>query len=112
MTEASIAVIRDVSGYPDCPPYHPGKQYPECPITEGRGERNPVYESVRRALYLLGYDRERFDQQSWNPLGWLIKPDETVFIKPKMIAHKHSSNDDWDYVITHGSVLRALVDYI
>jgi uncharacterized protein (DUF362 family) len=29
-----------------------------------------------------------------------------------MISQKHNENNDWDYVITHGSVVRAVIDYI
>ncbi len=35
-----------------------------------------------------------------------------MFLKPNMIAHRHRYCDDWDYVITHGSVVRAVVDYV
>jgi uncharacterized protein (DUF362 family) len=68
--------------------------------------------AVRDLFVKLGFDWNRYGTAEWNPLGWLVMPGETVFIKPNMIAHKHSHCDDWDYVITHGSVIRAVVDYV
>ncbi|MDD3604679.1 MAG: DUF362 domain-containing protein [Kiritimatiellae bacterium] len=73
---------------------------------------NAVYDAVRKTFHLLGYDASHWGTAAWNPLGWLIRPGETVFIKPNMIAHKHALRDDWEYVITHGSVIRAVVDYV
>lgn len=100
------------SRYPAEQPYHPSESYPEL-LMRGRSEQvNAVYDAVRETFHLLGYDALRWGTVSWNPLGWLIKPGETVFIKPNMIAHKHALRDDWDYVITHGSVIRAVVDYV
>ncbi len=71
----------------------------------------PASADVAEAFRQLGYDRERMDRPDWNPLGRLIKPGETVFIKPNMIAHKHQCDDSWEHVITHGSVIRAVVDF-
>jgi len=98
--------------YPERPPFHPDTQYPELPFAADTASSNPAYAGVRELLHLLGYDRERFGTPAWNPLAWLIRPGETVFLKPNMIAHKHTQNDDWEYVITHGSVIRAVVDYV
>jgi len=98
--------------YPAEPPYHPSESYPEL-LMRGRAVlSNAVYASVRETFHLLGYDQPHWNTAGWNPLGWLISPGETVFIKPNMIAHKHALRDDWDYVITHGSVIRAVVDYV
>ena len=100
------------SVYPDFPPFHPPDVFPEAPLNVGIDPRNEVYRSVRELFRLLGYDAGNFGTAGWNPLGWLIHPGETVFLKPNMISHKHRINDDWDYVITHGSVIRAVADYV
>jgi len=111
--EHIVAISRQpIALYPAEPPYHPPARYAEMRILSGVDPTNHVYESVRRLFRLLGYDRERYGTAEWNPLGWLIKPGETVFIKPNMIAHKHEYTDDWEYVITHGSIIRAVVDYV
>ncbi len=108
-----VGILRqDTPAYPDLPPFDPPEIFPELAFVPGTDSRNDVYRSVRELFRLLDYDRENFGTPSWNPLGWLIHPGETVFLKPNMISHKHRLNDDWDYVITHGSVIRAVADYV
>jgi predicted dehydrogenase len=36
----------------------------------------------------------------------------TVLLKPNLVRQSHQLNDDWEYVITHGSVIRAVTDYV
>jgi uncharacterized protein (DUF362 family) len=113
MDPQAVAVFKqDVAVYPERPPFHPPAIYPELGHLTETNHQNSVYTSVRNLFHLLGYDREHDGSPEWNPLGWLIKPGDTVFLKPNMIAHKHALNNDWDYVITHGSVIRATVDYV
>ena len=98
--------------YPAEPPFHPSESYPELLMRGRSAQVNAVYDAVRETFHLLGYDASHRGTAAWNPLGWLIRPGETVFLKPNMIAHKHALRDDWEYVITHGSVIRAVVDYV
>lgn len=110
-----VAITKEANAtYPSSPPFHPSVAYPECPIPSVTTDLggNPVYDAVRRLFRLLDLDPEHRDTPAWNPLGHCVKPGHTVFIKPNMIAHKHALNDDWQYVITHGSVLRATLDYV
>jgi uncharacterized protein (DUF362 family) len=108
-----VAIIKQENcSYSNNPPFNPPLPYKEEPIKTELDEGNSVYESVRRLFHLLEYDKESYDTQQWNPLGWLIQPGETVFIKPNMIAHKHSHSEEWHHVITHGSIIRAVVDYV
>ena len=113
MSRYAVAIQRqDRPAYPEHPPYHPPVRYPEFP---GDGELDPTntaYAAVRDAFALLGLDRERFGTSEWNPLGSVVRPGDKVFLKPNMIAHKHTLRDEWDSVITHGSVIRAVVDYV
>ena len=71
-----------------------------------------VYESIRNALHLLRLDDKNFNKPNWNPLRSVINPRETVLIKPNLVSHSHQYNVDWEYVITHGSVIRAIIDYV
>jgi uncharacterized protein (DUF362 family) len=113
MNPRTVAVIKqELAAYPRSSEMNPPSRYPETPIRSEPDPSNHVYASVRRLFCLLEYDRDNYGRPAWNPLGWLVKPGDTVFIKPNMIAHKHARSDDWDYVITHGSIIRAVVDYV
>jgi uncharacterized protein (DUF362 family) len=95
------------------PPFDPPQIFPETPFAEGGIDaENEVYQSVREIFRLLGYDLENYGKPNWNPLGWLIKPGETIFLKPNMIAERHYYKPEvWNYVITHGSLIRAVADF-
>ena len=108
-----VAVIKSAeSSYPQDPPYHPEIAYPEYTFSSRSDTPNQVYHAVRCALQQLQLDTSRIDTATWNPLAKLIQPGMVVFLKPNMIAHKHALNDDWNYVMTHGSVIRAVIDYV
>jgi uncharacterized protein (DUF362 family) len=99
--------------YPACPPFHPGVAYPEYASKDiGQGD-NFVYEGVRRTLHLLGLDVENYGTSAWNPFSSFIRPGDRVMIKPNLIGHRHRYEpDQWEQVITHGSVVRAVTDYV
>ena len=113
MTPQFDSIVRqERPGYPELAPYHPPKQYAELPFTRELDPTNHVYASVRETLQRLGLDREHQETPAWNPFRGLIRPGDRVFLKPNMIAHRHRLRDEWDYVVTHGSVIRALADYV
>jgi uncharacterized protein (DUF362 family) len=97
--------------YPTRAPFEPSEAYPEFPHAS-LSRVNDVYGSVRRALFDLGFDQERFGSPEWNPLGELIQPGMTVFLKPNMVAHYHPRRLDLHGIITHGSVIRPILDYV
>jgi uncharacterized protein (DUF362 family) len=99
-------------GYPSLAPYHPSELYPEAPFPETGREPNPVYAALRELFAGMGLDAARSGTSAWNPLGELIRPGETVLLKPNLVRQSHQFNDDWEYVITHGSVIRAVADYV
>lgn len=98
--------------YSSKPPFNPPQIFPETPVETENDAANEVYSSLRQLFKLLEYDPENYGTAEWNPLGWLIKPGETVFLKPNMIAERHYYKPDWNYVITNGSIIRAVVDYV
>jgi uncharacterized protein (DUF362 family) len=114
MARRRVAVHRGASTYPKEPPFHPDTAYPEAPFPGLIGhEPNPAYAGVRAAFALLDLDRERFGTRDWNPLGELIRPDMTVLLKPNMIRESHlERSGEWEQIITHGSVVRAVLDYV
>src|SRR5437899_2619371 len=112
MSSYSVATIKQSASYARSSPFHPPAVFPETPFRTNIDESNNAYASIRELFRLLKYDLPNLGKVNWNPLGWLIKPGETVFLKPNMIAEKHYYKDDWEYVITHGSVIRAVIDYV
>lgn len=106
-----VAIIKDDQlHYCVETPYHPPERYPEYPYTEISRE-NTCYPAVRDILHKLGMDSEHFGKSSWNPLGEVVKPGDNVFIKPNFVSHKNSGGST-DSIITHGSVIRAVTDYV
>ena len=98
--------------YPSEAPFHPQERYPEYAFAE-TGEANAAYEGVRRVFFNLGLDRAAFGTAAWNPLGSLIAPGDSVVIKPNLIRESHGFKDsEWEQIITHGSVIRAVLDYV
>ncbi len=113
--DRSVFVSRypDIS-YPDRAPYHPDFVYPEfsgCDIETD--STNHVYGYLRDILHQAGLDHAHFDTPEWNPFGELIQPGNTVLLKPNMVLHKNElKSGTIDCVITHGSILRAVLDYV
>jgi uncharacterized protein (DUF362 family) len=113
---ASSAVIATgYAGYPSASPYSPATRFPEYPFGEaglGKGA-NPAYAGVRDALRLLGLDAEHYGRGEWNPLGEIVQPGETVVLKPNFVRDfRETQPGHGDCLITHGAVIRAVLDYV
>lgn len=108
-----VAVVRSpVARYPAMPPFHPDTAFPEYPFpTCLSPQPNHAYTAVRDALRLLGLDAEHLGTPHWNPLGGIIHPGDRVVVKPNYVIHAHFSDGPYDCVVTHSSVLRAVIDY-
>lgn len=103
----------DLRGYGAKPPFSPGKSYPEYPFAdaEGGGE-NTTYHAVRSCFHLMGLDVDRFGTPEWNPLSEIVKPGQRVLIKPNLVMDFHGFGWSVESVITNGSVIRAVLDYV
>jgi len=114
LPENTVAVWRgDAVDYPSQPPFSPSQAYPEYLFGDAASELNPAYEAVRGCLQFAGLDGGRFGTSEWNPFSELIHPGETVLLKPNMVHQRHPRDPQgWKYVITHGSVIRAVADYV
>lgn len=97
--------------YPTDAPFDPLEKYPECPLL-GVNPNNKVYAGVRQTLYQLGLDRENYGTPSWNPLKGIVEPGMTVFSKPNTVRHYHIFGGEIFSVITHGWVVRPMLDYV
>jgi len=96
------------------PPFGPGRSYPEVAawLPPEPGPPNHVYAAVRAALRALGLDAARFGTPDWNPLGAIVARGARVVCKPNFIRHWNPTpGSSVESVITHGSVLRAALDY-
>lgn len=110
MTEP-VAVGRTVAEYNGEPPYHPDARFPEMPFGETSQGANHPYRLLRDLLWRLGFDAANWQSRGWNPLGHLIVPGQTVVIKPNFVLDTNGSGGDIFSVVTHPSLIRALVDY-
>jgi uncharacterized protein (DUF362 family) len=96
--------------YPREAPFHPSCMYPEYSFQDF-SDPNGVYEAIRTLLFRLDLDINHYNTKDWNPLGQLISPGDTVVIKPNLVRH-YNPIGSMDAQITHGSVIRAVLDYV
>jgi uncharacterized protein (DUF362 family) len=110
----NIVVFRsDTTRYPEEPPFHPPAQYPEI-AQKGIDEmvrHNSVYSAVRKTLAMLGLDAPHFGTPHWNPLGKYVHQGGKVVIKPNFVLHEFGALKGKNCLTTHGSILRAIIDY-
>lgn len=115
MSSKVFIFLSDISNYNVLPPFNPPAIYPEFQYISifDIDTKNFIYEAVRSILKIMELDKEKVNTPYWNPFKDLVKPGERVFIKPNMISESHRfRKNDWDYVITHGSIIRPIIDYL
>ncbi len=93
-------------------PYAPDEAYPEFPSLAVGQSPNPVFALVRGALRDLGLDAGHFGAPEWNPLGDLVKPGGKIVVKPNWVLDRNMGTGGMDCMITHPSVLRAVLEYV
>jgi len=97
--------------YPTNEPYNPSVQYPEY-FMDISLKKNNVYDAVRNSFFLLGLDKNNYETPDWNPLKDIIGQGNTVVIKPNFVIDNHNKGGDLFSIITHPSVIRAVIDYV
>jgi uncharacterized protein (DUF362 family) len=111
-----VSVIHDNRiCYPDGKEfYSPSEAYPEYPFAHTASRPNLVYQAVRNCLAQAGFDRSNYGTSSWNPLSYAIAEGSSAFILCNFVSHKrpHETLDAFFAKCTHGSVLRAILDYV
>jgi uncharacterized protein (DUF362 family) len=107
-----VAVGFTAPAYNSEPPFHPDVRYPELGFSETSARRNWPYALLRELFAALGMDRDRFGTATWNPLGELVRPGQTVLLKPNFVLSANDGGDDVFAMVTHPSILRALIDYV
>ncbi|MEM3627525.1 MAG: DUF362 domain-containing protein [Candidatus Bathyarchaeia archaeon] len=109
----NVAIYQDLNiDYPSEAPFSPAFRYPEYPFQHVNKTVNSVYDAFRKVLLLLGLDKENFGTDCWNPLKEIIRPGDTVVIKPNFVLDRHDEGGDLFAIITHPSVIRAVIDYV
>jgi len=109
----NISIYHDQNiQYVDEAPYSPSENYPEYFINDFCSNENKVYNAVRESLKLLGLDNKNFGKLDWNPFRDIIKPGNTVVLKPNFVVSEHTQGGDLYSIITHPSIIRAVVDYV
>ncbi|HEX6879598.1 MAG TPA: DUF362 domain-containing protein [Terriglobales bacterium] len=113
LPERVIAFRSEFPEYPEMAPFHPDRRYPESVFREITESSNHAYDAVRECFRLAGLDANRFGSAEWNPLGELMSPGEVVVLKPNLVKETHPRDPQgWKYVLTNGSVIRAVADYV
>lgn len=107
-------VYEENSEYPDHEDrYSPSERYPEYDGTVS-SKNNHVYDMIRTGFFRMGLDRENYGTDSWNPLKDIITKGDSVLLKPNWVIdhNKEPVSHDMDCLVTHPSVLRAVLDYV
>jgi len=110
------SILRDSSlRYPDKSDFFsPHTAYPEYTFGHISRQPNHVYDAVRQIFIQANLDRDNFGTPEWNPLGEFIQAGSRVFVLCNFVYQRRPLESLWDFngKCTHGSVLRAVVDYI
>jgi uncharacterized protein (DUF362 family) len=117
VADPRVAICSERPCYPSAPPFNPSDAFPEWPGATLATEDNAAYRAVRACLASLELDSGRYGTPEWNPLGEIIEPGNTVVLKPNFVAHRNAGEQAWgvtdtDCLVTHGSIVRAVMDYV
>jgi uncharacterized protein (DUF362 family) len=107
-----VAIGITTAAYNGDPPYHPDRPYPELPFSETSATLNHPYHLLRELFHRLGYDAEHVGTAQWNPLRAVIQPGQTVLLKPNFVLSFNTSGHSLFAIVTHPSILRAVIDYV
>jgi len=108
-------IINSQVVYPERTEYFsPDQMFPEYVHKHISKQPNTVYSMVRESFVQADLDVENYGKSCWNPLGKIIKPGSKVFVLCNFVYHRRKDESEKDFFskCTHGSMLRAVVDYI
>ena len=98
----SQARAKKYAGYPDM-------HFPELPDST---EVTTSLIGLRSLFMQAGLDLVHQGSAKWNPLADLVHADDKVVIKPNWVYHHNGSGHDLDCLVTHSSVLEAILLYV
>lgn len=98
--------------YPTVPPFDSPEVYSEMSeeCFPCGTEENQIYGAVRRCLQDCGLDVDRVGTAYWSPFSSMLSRGDTVVIKPNLVLDTADLKLQ-NTVVTHGSVIRPIVDY-
>jgi len=70
---------------------------------------------VGELFHDAGFDLSRYGTEEWNPLGDLIRPGDSVLLKPNWVSHQNHNRltgNRLDCLVTHTSVIEAVLYYV
>jgi uncharacterized protein (DUF362 family) len=94
--------------------FSPDVRNPEYRFDHLSPEPNGVYAAVRQCFAQAGLDSQHFGTAEWNPLGSFISPGQSVFVLCNFVYHRRPGESAAAFFAkcTHGSVVRAVIDYL
>ncbi|SFN78743.1 protein of unknown function [Pseudobutyrivibrio sp. UC1225] len=92
--------------------FRPSRRYPEYIFNDISNEENNVYDSVREAIHLFGYDKENYGKKEWNPFGNIINEHTSVLIKPNLVMDLNRTGEGTECLYTQPSVIAPVIDYV
>jgi uncharacterized protein (DUF362 family) len=102
--ESLVAMARSLG------PYGPASvPAPELP---GSTTSTVAQACLRKLLLSLKLDAAHAGTPVWNPLGAIVRPGYKVVVKPNLVLHRNESGFGLDCLITHASVIEAVLDYL
>ncbi len=104
--ETLVAVAR--SPRPDYGRIEPPVAAPELP---GLEVSTVAAVALRELFQTWGLDPENTGTPHWNPLGGFIPPGSRVLVKPNWVLHYNQSGGGLECLLTHASVIEAVVQY-
>jgi uncharacterized protein (DUF362 family) len=109
-----VALFRDPLNHYPRAPFHPPSGLPELARAgiQELDAGNGVYSAVRNVLTLLRLDQQHLGTPEWNPLSVYIQRGDRVVIKPNLVLHEFGGQKNASCLTTHGSVIRAVLDYV
>lgn len=110
----TVSVYHDGAcrSYASTAPFHPshvpaGYLFPETYVDSN----NTIYAEVLDLLQSIGNTKPGFENET--PLSWLVHPGDIVVVKPNLVGVGHAKRPgDWDCIVTHGSLVRVIVDCV
>ena len=79
---------------------------------QGIANYRSAMDLVEQLFDLLEFDKDHLGTEEWNPLAVLIREGDTVLLKPNLIRESHLFRDEWEQIVTHPAVIKAVLHYV